>query len=167
MLFYPTFFETCVLLVLYVCAYNLALFLIFWTLSQFVKISTKTIYNFSTLRSEPAAVVTMTIVLFSMAGVPPFLGFFTKLFILYSLLNTGFFYLYFSFFVLLIFSLYFYVQNIRFLHSLSPISLISSVTLEYRLPISYVYINLVLLVIFGCGFFYVDDFFLLLTWICL
>lgn len=59
----------------------------------------------------------VTLFLFSLAGVPPFIGFFSKVYLLNLLVNQGFFVLYSLFVVLLIVGLYFYVQNIRFIHS--------------------------------------------------
>ena len=86
-------------------------------MQQFVNSNFKTIYSFSEFKFNFFLISTITITLFSMAGVPPFLGFFTKLLILLILLNSNFFLLYIFFFALLFFGLYFYLQNIRFLHN--------------------------------------------------
>lgn len=59
----------------------------------------------------------ITVLIFSLAGVPPFVGFFSKLFLLNILVNKNFYYLYFLLFLIVLLGLYFYVQNIRFLHS--------------------------------------------------
>ena len=167
MLFYPTFFETTITLVFYMFTYNLGLFLVFWTLSQFTNLTNKTIYNFTNLRLYPTATTTLTILFFSMAGVPPFLGFFTKLLILLSLLQSGFFLLYFAFFILLLFSLYFYMQNMRFLHT--TVSNYHGVLSSPRVRVAtaYVHWNIVLSLVMSIGFFYLDDFLLLISWICL
>jgi len=61
-----------------------------------------------------------------MAGVPPFLGFFTKLFIFVIILNASFFLIYWIFFLLLFLGLYFYVQNIRFLNTSYSAKLVPS-----------------------------------------
>jgi NADH:ubiquinone oxidoreductase subunit 2 (subunit N) len=53
-----------------------------------------------------------------MAGVPPFIGFFTKLFVFLSFLNKSFFFLVFYFTPIILLSLYFYMQNIRFIYTL-------------------------------------------------
>jgi NADH:ubiquinone oxidoreductase subunit 2 (subunit N) len=139
MLFYPTFFETATTLVFYMLTYNLSLFLVFWTLSQYSQLTSKTIYNFADLRLYPAASATLTVMFFSMAGVPPFLGFFAKLLILLSLLHSGFFLIYIAFFVLLLFSLYFYMQNMRFLHTTATPRYGSLLSPRTRTTISYVY----------------------------
>ena len=52
-----------------------------------------------------------------MAGVPPFLGFFSKLLVFVNNVNNDFFLLYSLLFIILFVGLYFYIQNIRFLHS--------------------------------------------------
>lgn len=166
MLFYPTFFETAVILVLYMLTYNLALFLLFWTISQFTHLATKTIYNLSSLRLHPSSVATLTLLFFSMAGVPPFLGFFAKLLILLTLLHSSFVFLYFAFFILLLFSLYFYMQNMRFLHSTLSNKKIYPST-KTRLSVVYTYSNLIFSLFFMVGFAYIDDIFLITNWLCL
>ena len=55
-----------------------------------------------------------------MAGVPPFWGFFSKLFIFLAILNTSLSVLFLPLLILLIISLYFYVQNVRFLNATAP-----------------------------------------------
>lgn len=167
MLFYPTFFETATILVFYMFAYNVSLFVVFWTFSQLTHLTSKTIYNFTTLRAHPSAIATLTIMFFSMAGVPPFLGFFTKLMILLSLLHSGFSLIYTTFFILLLFSLYFYMQNMRFLHSTAAPKHPHLTTPKIRTSISYVHWNIVLSFFILLGFFYLDDFLLLLSWVCL
>ena len=52
-----------------------------------------------------------------MAGIPPFWGFFTKVFLFQLLCMTNFSLLYPFFFTLLFLGLYFYIQNIRFLNA--------------------------------------------------
>ena len=167
LLFFPTFFDTVIFLVLYVLIYNFALFLIFWTISQFNKLNVKTTYNLINLRSCPIAVATLTLLFFSIAGVPPFLGFFTKLLILISLLHTAFFFFYFAFIILLLFSLYFYMQNMRFLHTNTSSTNDYLVLTHSRTIISYIYITFMLSIIFSIGFLYLDDLYLFSTWLCL
>ena len=79
--------------------------------------SYKTLYSLSTFSFESSYLFFLTVFLFSLAGVPPFIGFFSKIYLLDILVDQGFFLLYSIFVVLLIFGLYFYVQNLRFLHS--------------------------------------------------
>ena len=77
----------------------------------------KTLYSFNNFYFDSFYLFFLTIFLFSLAGVPPFIGFFNKLFLLDLLIHYNFFVLYFIFFVILILGLYFYMQNLRFLHS--------------------------------------------------
>ena len=79
--------------------------------------SLKTLYSFNLFSFDSFFMFFLTIFLFSLSGVPPFLGFFSKIFLFDLLFNNNFFILYFLFFILLILGLYFYVQNIRFIHS--------------------------------------------------
>jgi len=100
-----------------------------------------------------------------MAGVPPFIGFFSKLFILVLLVNSSFFQLYSIFLVTLFLGLYFYMQNIRFLHT----SNLTSVDYQYvpqlneRLTPVFYYSTLFISVFLVFGFSYVDDLLLFFT----
>jgi len=99
-----------------------------------------------------------------MAGVPPFVGFFSKLFILTLLTNNSFFILYSVFFVVLFIGLYFYVQNIRFLHSTNHNNLSYQYmsSNERTTPLFY-YFTIYVLTLIILGAVYVDDLLLLFT----
>jgi NADH:ubiquinone oxidoreductase subunit 2 (subunit N) len=60
-------------------------------------------------------VLTLSVSLFSMAGVPPFAGFFSKLLLVTFLTSSNLFILYTFLFIILFISLFFYMQNIRYL----------------------------------------------------
>jgi NADH:ubiquinone oxidoreductase subunit 2 (subunit N) len=107
----------------------------------------------------------ITVLLFSMAGVPPFIGFFSKLFIITLLINNYFFLLYSLFFVSLLMGLYFYVQNIRFLYSTNLKTLNYPFVENERHILIYYYYSITTLVMFLLGMFYIDDFLLLVTWL--
>jgi NADH:ubiquinone oxidoreductase subunit 2 (subunit N) len=104
-----------------------------------------------------------TILLFSMAGVPPFIGFFSKLFILSLLTNNSFFILYFLFFVILFFGLYFYVQNIKFLYSTKLGELNYSYLKNEIVVLNYYYFVICILTVTCFGLFFIDDFILLFS----
>lgn len=107
----------------------------------------------------------LTIFLFSLAGVPPFLGFFNKLFILNLLVNSGFFLLYFLLFIILLFGLYFYMQNLRFLHS-TNFGVISKPFLQNtRVPYTMYYYLLVLSFFLVNGVFVADEFIMFFSWL--
>lgn len=145
--------------------YNTSLVLIFWTFKQFVSFSGKTIYVFSDLKVNFFFSTTVAIVLFSIAGVPPFLGFFSKLLILLSLINSNFFFFYIFFFSLLFFGLYFYLQNIRFLYSSGTSKISYSFENNVRLSSSFVYFSQFFTFLIVLGFFFMDDFILFFCWI--
>jgi len=142
--------------------YNLALYLVFFTLLQFVMIEAKTLYSFSTLGATTFFNKTLTIALFSMAGVPPFLGFFAKLFLFILLCGSNFLTLFPPFFLILFISLYFYIQNIRFLNSTGPANFQPSYELNVRNVPLYYLITLTGLFLLTFGFMYAED---LLTFI--
>lgn len=77
----------------------------------------KTLYSFNIFGFESSYLFFLTVFILSLAGVPPFMGFLSKVYLLNLLVEQSFFSLYSVFIILLIFGLYFYVQNLRFLHS--------------------------------------------------
>ena len=145
--------------------YNYSLFTIFWVFQLFIITKFKTIYSFSELKYSFFFVISITVCLLSMAGVPPFLGFFTKVLILITLLNSNFFFLYLLFFVLLFFALYFYAQNIRFLFSTAPGKINYSFSVNLRLPSIFFLHSYFTLLALVSGFFYLEDFFIFFLWI--
>lgn len=124
----------------------------------------KTLHSFNNFSFDSFLLLSITILLFSMAGVPPFIGFFSKLFILTLLTNNSFFVLYAVFFVVLFIGLYFYVQNIRFLHSTnySTSARPYFITSERVTPLTY-YFTVVALTLITLGVTYVDDILLIFT----
>jgi NADH-quinone oxidoreductase subunit N len=100
-----------------------------------------------------------------MAGVPPFLGFFTKLFLMLLLLNNSFFLLFYIFFILLFLGLYFYIQNIKFLHS-SNLKNTESIYLlnNEKLNVTFLYFTINVILLLTLGLFLIDDIMILFTW---
>lgn len=95
-----------------------------------------------------------------MAGVPPFVGFFSKLFILNIILNTNLLTLYFFLFILLLVGLYFYMQNLRFLHTSNKNSNDKPYLINERVPLSYYYFSITFMFFVIFGVVYIDDFLL-------
>jgi NADH:ubiquinone oxidoreductase subunit 2 (subunit N) len=157
--------DSLVILYIYMFIYNISLLSIFLTLTHFINIDFKTLYSFSDLKFNFHFVITLTVVLFSIAGVPPFLGFFSKLLILILLANSNFFFFYIFFFGLLFFGLYFYIQNIRFLYSTG----VGKVNYSHlsNLRKASLYFNLTTLITFFIvfGFFFVEDLILYFYWL--
>lgn len=159
------FIELLVTLFVYMFVYNISLFILFWTIFQFVNTKLKTLYSFSDLKLNFFFVSTLTIIFLSIAGVPPFIGFFPKLMILISLLNSNFFFFYFFFFVLLFLGLYFYVQNIRFLHSSNFSKLNYPFDFFLRVSFFYFLISLFFLFFLVFGVFFFDDLIFYFYWL--
>lgn len=145
--------------------YNTSLILLFWTLFNTILTKFKTLHSFNSFYFNSFSLLVLTILLFSMAGVPPFVGFFSKLFILTLVVNNSFFLLYFLFFVILLIGLYFYVQNIRFLHSTNPNDISTPFFINEKISVSYFYFSLWVLSVIIFGIFYVDDVLLFFTWL--
>lgn len=145
--------------------YNISLLTLFWTLFNVISTQFKTLYSFNGLSFNSFYITLLTILLFSMAGVPPFIGFFSKLFIISLLVNNAFFILYCVFFVVLFLGLYFYIQNIRFLHSTNPSTLNYPFLVNERHSLPYYYFSLTTLVLLSLGIVYIDDFLLIILWL--
>ena len=127
----------------------------------------KTLHFFSGFSLNPFYLFTVTVLLFSMAGVPPFVGFFSKLFLIILLTSSNFFLLYSIFFITLFLGLYFYVQNIRFLHTTNLTSFDYQYTpsVNERSVILFFYISIFTLLLIILGFSYIDDLLLIFTWL--
>lgn len=165
MLIFTNFFESLTTLFFYIILYNFSLVTLFWTLTQFVNSNSKTLYAFSNLKHNFIFIFVITILFFSMAGVPPFLGFFSKLLILVSLININFFFLYIFFFFLLFFGLYFYIQNIRFLYLANSTQLNYAFLPFVRVQITYLYFTYSVLFILIFGFYFFEDLFFCILWL--
>ena len=100
-----------------------------------------------------------------MAGVPPFIGFFSKLFIILLFINGYFSLLFLLLLILLLIGLYFYMQNIKFLHSTNTSSANYPFFLNEKLVINYYYLIIFFLIVISLGTFFIDDFILFITWI--
>lgn len=160
-----TFIETLAALFSYMFVYNIALILIFWNLYSFVGSDFKSIYSFNEFKFNFFLTSTTVVSLLSMAGVPPFAGFFSKILILTILTASNFFLFYVFFFTLLFLGLYFYTQNLRFLLSSSKKTLTYSFDFCLRYSTLYLVSSLSLFfcLIFGVIFF--DDLFVYFSWI--
>ena len=125
----------------------------------------KTLFSFNIFSFESSYIFFLTVFLFSLAGVPPFIGFFSKVFLLNMLVEQGFFLLYSLFIVLLIFGLYFYMQNLRFLHSTNSKSISNSFSLNDRKSfISFYYFILLTFTLIN-GVFIIEDLMIYFSWL--
>ena len=67
--------------------------------------------------SNPLLSVSLTICLFSMAGIPPLLGFFSKQFVLYSAIQSGYYFMSIVCIIVSVISASYYLKIIKVLHS--------------------------------------------------
>lgn len=80
--------------------------------------------------SNPLLSVSLAISLFSMAGIPPLIGFFGKQSVLYSAVSNGYFFMSFIAILVSVISAYYYLKIIRILHTKSS-SLTSTLSLLF------------------------------------
>jgi NADH-ubiquinone oxidoreductase chain 2 len=71
---------------------------------------------------NPILSISLTICLLSMAGTPPFLGFFSKQFVLYSAIESGYYFMSIAGILVSIISASYYLRIIRILHTESSVS---------------------------------------------
>ena len=153
------------LILSYFLIYNLTL-LIFLYLNTIILIfNQKTLYSFNNLSLTSYYLFLITILLFSIAGVPPFLGFFSKVIILIITFINNFFLLYYILFLVLFIGLYFYMQNIRFIHSTFIKSLFSPYLYNEKLIIIFYYSSIYWLLILILGLITFDDINFYILWL--
>lgn len=165
MLLINTFLDVNVYLYIYMFVYNLSLISFFWSLFSFININIKTLYTFSEFTQNPFITLNLSILLFSMAGVPPFIGFFSKIFIMVLIVSNYYFIFYFIFFLLLFVGLYFYMQNIRFLHSTKYKNYKTPYFINERVTTVTIYLSIWVLFVLVFGVVYIDDLVLIFSWL--
>lgn len=156
--------QTLNLLWSYIFIYNLSLIPVFAVLFQLKNSTTKTINLFNSFSFNPTLTKTLLISFLSAAGIPPFLGFFSKIFI-FTLLSSNFLSIIFVvFFVLLFTSLYFYMQNIRFLNTSNASNQNMIFERNVRLTFSFYYTGFPVLFMLIFGFTLIDDVMMFFNW---
>lgn len=165
MLFTYDYEQTLNLLGSYVFIYNLSLIPLFTIIFQFKNSYVKTIHIFNTLSFNLTVVKLLIISFLSAAGIPPFVGFFSKIFIFTLLSNNYISTVFVTFFILLFTSLYFYMQNIRFLNTSNAQN--SNIIFEknIRIPVSFYYVCFPIVFILIFGFTLIDDLLLYFSWL--
>lgn len=103
-----------VYIVLYLALYNISMVVVFSIIWGASALKLRTLNSLKSLSSNPFKKYLLLLVFFSIAGVPPFSGFFAKLNVIaiISLASSLFLLLLAPF---LFASLYFYIQNVRYL----------------------------------------------------
>ena len=117
----------------------------------------KTLHAFNSLSFNSYSIFLVTVILFSISGVPPFAGFFTKLLVFVLNVANSFFLFYTLFFIIVFISLYFYMQNIRFLHSTNYQTSQVPYLINERLILSFYYLSISLLIVLISGFIVFDE----------
>jgi NADH-quinone oxidoreductase subunit N len=153
------------LLYFYMIFYNLTLLGFFWVTNSNIIITLKTLYSLNLFSFNSFYIFFLTIFLFSLAGVPPFTGFLNKLFIFDILAQDGFFTLYSFLIILLLVGLYFYMQNLRFLHSTNHNYIYKPFMVNDRVSINLHYYLIILGILILNGVFLMDDFLLSVFWL--
>lgn len=165
MLFVNICTDISVITYFYLTIYNVTLIGLFWIIISFLNSKVKTLYSFNTFSFDSFFVFFITIFLFSLAGVPPFMGFFNKLFILNLISQNKFFLFNFLLLVILMFGLYFYMQNLRFIHSTNA-SFSTRPFLKNERHISMLnYYLIFLLFLLTNGFFIAENFLEYFSWL--
>jgi NADH-ubiquinone oxidoreductase chain 2 len=74
--------------------------------------------------TNPILSLSLSLSLFSMAGIPPFIGFFSKQFVLYSALDSGYYFISFVGIIVSVISASYYLKIIKLLHTSNNIELL-------------------------------------------
>jgi len=147
---------------LYLFIYNSSLYIFFIILNYFI-FELKTTNLFNKLNNIYNFKISMIYLLLSIAGIPPFFGFFIKLTLLYYIAVNSFLWCL-LFTITLLISLYFYLQNIRFLMWLDN-DLIKSNNWHIKfIKISLIFNLLIISFVLIGGVFLYDDLILIILY---
>jgi NADH:ubiquinone oxidoreductase subunit 2 (subunit N) len=152
-------------MVTYLSVYNFTLVALFWSILSMLVVKFKTLHAFNSLSFNSYHIFLITVILFSIAGVPPFAGFFTKLLVFVLNIANSFFLFYTLFFIIVFISLYFYIQNIRFLHSTNYQTIQTPHVVNERLILSFYYLSISLLIVLISSFVVFDEISLTFLWL--
>lgn len=148
----------------YFTLYNLALAALFAVIFTAHLTPTSSMLTLSATNSQPFISYSLAVILFSFAGVPPFVGFFTKVLILTTLIGLDFLIFFLLFFSLLFFSLYFYIQNIRIVLNMGRKIGKNVGTNSTNSNILNIYIVITTLLILTLGGVYLDEIISIVSW---
>lgn len=152
---------------LYLSFYNLSLLVIFWLILSIQNRELQSLYSLGHFRLNNFYLIALVIAIFSIAGVPPFMGFFSKILVIISIMQGQFLLIYWLLVPLMLLTLYFYVQNIRFLYSITLNSFTHPYVLNERLTLVFIYFTIFLLNLQVMGFIWFDKVLLFYWWLLL
>lgn len=158
------YLQTLNLLWSYIFIYNLSLLPLFAVLFQLTVSNIKTFNYFSTVGLSYILTKIILLSFLSAAGIPPFAGFFSKIFIFSLLCNSNFSILFPLFFILIFTGLYFYMQNVRFLNT----SNVQNSNIQFdktnRIVLHFYYLVLPNAFLLIFGYLFLDDLFIFIKW---
>lgn len=157
-------FDTLAFLWFYTFFYNMSIVVIFWIVLFFNPIYFKNLINLKYLNGNFFYLFGFTVSLFSLAGIPPFSGFFTKLILLKFFTNSYLLVNFLFLFCIVFMSLYFYVQNIRYLYNQNTAPIASTFFFN-KIPTLSTVLLVFLLTFLTFGCFYLDMFLTLFTFL--
>jgi len=164
LLFTYEYEQTLTLIWSYIFIYNISLLPIFVVLFQLTSSYVKTINFLNMIGSNYTLTKVLTVAFLSAAGIPPFLGFFSKIFIFTLLCNSYFAFLFLILFLFIFVGLYFYMQTVRFLNTSNQQNFNAVFDKNVRLTPSTYYICLPLSFLIVFGFLVLDDVLLFVRW---
>lgn len=152
-------------LFVYLFIYNITIMVLFNLLigSSFNNIKTNNIFFF--LSNNKFKFNLILISLLSIAGIPPFLGFFLKIKIINIIGFISFFKFFFFLMPFMFLSLFFYMQNVRYLFINKYKNIKISFLGDFKNNILSNYIFIIILFFISLGLFFIDDLFLVFSWI--
>lgn len=155
-----------IIIFLYFFIYNLSVLSIFWLSILFFRSSL--VYNFNVLNLNTNIFIKsfLSITFLSLSGLPPFVGFLSKILLITLLSPLNYAYSYIFVFIMFIFFLYFYIQNLKIILSESYHNgqfIFYRGQLKFKNPSILYLILFLFLVLFNILIF--DDLLLLIEWV--
>lgn len=149
----------------YLSVYNISLLILLWVIFSVQNKELQTIHSLGHFRHSNFYTLTLVITIFSIAGVPPFMGFFSKILVVVNLLRGSYILLYWLLLPLLLLTLYFYTQNIRFIYTTTLSTFNYPYLQNERLIILMVYAIILTLNYQIFGFVWFDKFLKFFFWL--
>lgn len=144
----------------YYLVYNIAVFSCFLIICRSMHGNFRTLSELKSISASGFLTFSFAVALLSMAGVPPFVGFFTKILIIKSLANSGLVPFLISFLIIVFIALFFYVQNLRFVLVPAPVASTASEHSESKTVLFSSFLIVVVNFFLITGALYMNDLFI-------